>query len=246
MNLIALTSNAMGSGKSTVALMLERHHQYTPLAFAGPIKRVSEALFKAFGHCDADVYRFVYDDWKEREVAGLTISGIVAASGYSLITDTLLYQTGMTSEQVQQAGYLGDDIIPAFGMSYSSIYARVILFIDRHVPSDEPLTSRRWQQLFGTEFGREMIHPDIWVKIAMAKAATLDRVVIDDMRFPNEFEAVRAAGGRCFRVHRPGTEVTSQHASEGQLNGTQMPTIYNTSTLEYLRHQVAEVAATLA
>ena len=239
-SLIALTSTVMGSGKSTVARMLERHHGYTKMAFAAPFKRVSEALFQALGHDATDVYRFVYDDWKEKPVAGLTQQCV--REHIPLIARTLVEQTGASSLDVERYLEFGSDPLPVFDLSMVGLFFRIREFLTRHLPTDEPLTSRRWQQLFGTEFGREMIHPDIWVRITMARADTLPRVVIDDMRFPNEYEAVRAAGGVCYRVHRPGASVTSQHASEGQLDGVTMPVVYNTHDLEYLRHQVAGIA----
>lgn len=97
------------------------------------------------------------------------------------------------------------------------------------------MTARRLQQLLGTEFARHHIRDTIWVDIAIAHAKTLMTagysVVIDDMRFPNEYDAIIAAGGDCIRVVRPDATVTSAHASEGQLDGVHMPEIWNTGSL---------------
>lgn len=49
-------------------------------------------------------------------------------------------------------------------------------------------TSREFQQKLGTEFGRDMIDPNLWADATMRKADTFDNVVISDMRFPNEAE----------------------------------------------------------
>jgi hypothetical protein len=97
------------------------------------------------------------------------------------------------------------------------------------------MTPRRLMQLLGTEWGRLQIRDSIWVDIAITRANTLmsvgHSVVIDDMRFPNEYDAIIAAGGDCIRVVRPDATVTSAHASEGQLDGVHMPEIWNVGSL---------------
>lgn len=84
-------------------------------------------------------------------------------------------------------------------------------------------TPRYVMQTLGTEFGRDMIHRDLWTMAWSAGAsAALDRgapgVVVEDCRFPNEVEAVRALGGRVMRIVRPtGTLSLAPHPSEGQV-----------------------------
>lgn len=104
------------------------------------------------------------------------------------------------------------------------------------VPGD--VTSRRFQQLLGTEFGRECIHPNLWVEIAMHRARGLlaagKSVVIDDMRFPNELAGVVMAGGVALRVNRPSAAITSGHQSEGALDLVPMTEILNDRDLDHL------------
>ena len=76
----------------------------------------------------------------------------------------------------------------------------------------------------GTEWGRDCMGADTWVAAAMARAASHMRegrsVVLDDMRFINEAQAIRAAGGMLVRIIRPGrAPQAGQHASEGGLDG---------------------------
>ncbi len=59
-------------------------------------------------------------------------------------------------------------------------------------------------------------------------------VVIDDMRFPNEYEMVLQLGGCPVRVYREGTQPYSAHPSEGLLESYPMPTITNNGTVEQL------------
>lgn len=102
------------------------------------------------------------------------------------------------------------------------------------------LTSRRIMQTLGTEWGREHIRPDLWTHITReAVQRCIDLcvpVVIDDMRFLNEFETVHALGGVCYRIVRPdaGEPVSMGHASEGELDRVAMPEIWNTGSLDDL------------
>lgn len=74
-------------------------------------------------------------------------------------------------------------------------------------------------QTQGTEWGRTLIDKDLWVKIVVNNPNRPNFLVIDDVRFPNEFEAIKQAGGQVWRVWRPGVEPTSDHPSEGLLEG---------------------------
>ena len=68
------------------------------------------------------------------------------------------------------------------------------------------ITGRRLQRTLGVEWGRKAVHGDIWVLLAMLQAEAHLKagrsVVIDDLRFPNEYAAVLRAGGEAWRVVR--------------------------------------------
>lgn len=88
----------------------------------------------------------------------------------------------------------------------------------------EILTPRLLLQLLGTDCGRSIIHPNIWVN-SLFSEYTQDNVyhhafhkngidygnqtleypnwIITDMRFPNELEAVKKRNGITIRVNRP-------------------------------------------
>lgn len=80
-------------------------------------------------------------------------------------------------------------------------------------------------QHLGTAWGRDLMAPEFWVEAWQhAVVDALERgasgVVVEDCRFPNEAEAVRALGGRLIRVTRPGlAPIASDHPSEGQMLG---------------------------
>lgn len=129
------------------------------------------------------------------------------------------------------------------------------------------LTPRRALQELGTEYGRSM-HPDVWVRKALHIYSELKRtpcahyfpnigldydyggtnryqgVVVPDVRFQNEVEAVRAAGGVVWRVIRTGAGLkgaAGNHSSEASIDGSHCDRlIFNDGTLEDLRARVLE------
>lgn len=58
------------------------------------------------------------------------------------------------------------------------------------------ISPRKAYQLFGTEFGRDLLGENVWVDIAPTK-----KVVITDVRFPNEREWLRENGGVLVRIN---------------------------------------------
>lgn len=89
---------------------------------------------------------------------------------------------------------------------------------DRPDPGLWGHTPRHLMVTFGTEWGRNLIDPNMWVDITMRKVRlSLERreaVVVDDVRFESEATAIRKAGGKVILVQRPGVERRSDHVSE--------------------------------
>jgi hypothetical protein len=91
-------------------------------------------------------------------------------------------------------------------------------------------SARTMMQTLGTEWGRRMIHPDLWASVWKRHVATLDGpVVVDDLRFPNEAAAIREMGGIIWRVYRPGL-VTMDHASERSQKAISEDLLLNNAT----------------
>jgi len=76
---------------------------------------------------------------------------------------------------------------------------------------------RRLLQVFGTEVGRNMFGDDFWVDLAL-KSIDVKNAVITDVRFKNEADAIRLAGGQIWRVNRFGIGPVTNHASEIDLD----------------------------
>ena len=68
-------------------------------------------------------------------------------------------------------------------------------------------------QRLGTEGGRVHIAEDVWNRVVFEKPHG-PRLVIPDVRFPNEADAIHARGGMVVRVTRPGYEPINGHISE--------------------------------
>ena len=101
------------------------------------------------------------------------------------------------------------------------------LYLDKEAPIEQlpgKPTGRRLLQTLGTEWGRDCIASRLWVGVwekAYSRhrfAWPNDLVIVDDVRFPDEAEAVQAAGGELWMVMRPKQTIGRGHRSEGALD----------------------------
>lgn len=69
---------------------------------------------------------------------------------------------------------------------------------------DMPHLTPRWiLQYWGTEVCRKNFHDNIWINSVEHKLNNIsDNVVISDVRFPNEIQSIKDAGGMVIRTHR--------------------------------------------
>lgn len=68
------------------------------------------------------------------------------------------------------------------------------------------LSPRQMMQVIGTDFFRDQIHPEFWVHRAIHEMQAHpdgQGIVVTDIRFQNELDAVRSLGGKILRIHRP-------------------------------------------
>lgn len=79
------------------------------------------------------------------------------------------------------------------------------------------VTPRRAMQTLGTEWGRAL-DPEFWTKQWAAGLTPGADAVADDVRFPNEADAIRRLGGIVVRIdgiaRRPAPAAMAAHASE--------------------------------
>ena len=77
---------------------------------------------------------------------------------------------------------------------------------------EEPLdvlqgaSPRKAMQTLGQDWGRDMIHPDIWLDLwrsaVLSEFSLGHKVVVDDLRYLNEVQAVNELGGLVYHVRR--------------------------------------------
>jgi len=102
---------------------------------------------------------------------------------------------------------------------------------------------RRLMQVFGTEIGRKMFGENFWVDIALAGLNSNQRVVIADVRFPNEADAIKNLGGQVWRINRLGNSAVNNHSSEHAMDNYLFNhVIYNNETIEELSVDVFMLA----
>lgn len=118
-------------------------------------------------------------------------------------------------------------------------------FLEATADKNQPIpmlggkTFRQAATTLGTEWGRQLIHPDIWVN-AMAqrlRQSKADLVVIDDVRMQNEYDMLARWGAFFIRVVRDGQFASPQpeHASEVDWPTFRMTYVLEVQTNNYER-----------
>lgn len=152
------------------------------------------------------------------------MSKLIGLSGYARagkdsVADVLGFRRVSFADPMRKALYALNPIVRWYDLEYW----RVQDVIDKYgwdgykkSPFAEEL--RSLLQRFGTEVGREQFGANFWVDQAMRLVETYRfqdfDVVLTDVRFPNEAEAIRAAGGVVWRVRRPNVFPANDHVSE--------------------------------
>jgi len=120
---------------------------------------------------------------------------------------------------------------------------------ERPCPALAYRTPRLAMQLLGTEYGREGLDGDVWINhlVKRIEANSASRIVVDDVRFDNEAEAIitRLDGCNFVIVGKDGKRPRrdpGDHASEKGVNPNFLDaTLVNDFTFEGVSEQVREV-----
>jgi cytidylate kinase len=152
---------------------------------------------------------------------------IIGLSGYAqtgkdTVAQHLVEKYGYTriafADPIREALYALDPLIsdyPALpGVSLSWIVDKAGW---ESVKQESPMV-RKMLQRMGTEVGRELFGQNFWVDQAMKKASQSELVVIADVRFPNEYDAIINAGGQVWRINKLINQPVNGHASEVALD----------------------------
>lgn len=136
-----------------------------------------------------------------------------------------LLEMGMPASDIESyiEGSKKEEVIPALGVS-----------------------SRRILVSIGTDWGRNIISPTLWVDAAMNRIETLlaagERIVIDDVRFPNEAKMLRGKGAQLWRVVNPRVQPLGPIGFEGMLDDLDFDYVLHNSNGIASLHWVIEGA----
>jgi len=152
---------------------------------------------------------------------------------------------------------------------YSGYDKDLVAYDEQHLLEDWEdydlikLTPRKIMQLLGTDAGRHIIHPQIWVSSLMSGykdkgcygrdlhttqdndrwISKFPNWIITDTRFPNELKAVKDRSGITIMIRREETDhLSGDHASETALDNAEFDhVISNNGTIEDLIKVVKDI-----
>ncbi len=109
---------------------------------------------------------------------------------------------------------------------------------------------RQLMQLLGTEWGRQLVHPELWLLLAeqnIGNHLSIDQarysgVVVRDVRFDNEANWLRKRGGSVVHILRHNAPSVASHSSEsGLMIDDNDFVLRNEGSLDDLYAQVAQL-----
>lgn len=214
MNLVGI-SGKKNAGKDTVAQMLMYLYAYQIAGYTHPIT-VKD-----------------YRDWLINDHLS---ESTIEIKGYSdKLKDSVCSWIGCTREQLEDREFKEKPLGKEWW--YHLVDGELIPYKDYPTSSGDDnivkLTPRKLMQLLGTECGRKILHPNMWVNALFAdripQVFTKDnrmtekypKWIVTDVRFPNEAKAIRDRGGKLIRINRPKDPIEDgmdNHASEVSLD----------------------------
>jgi hypothetical protein len=113
---------------------------------------------------------------------------------------------------------------------------------EKGLPEFGGASPRRIMQTLGTEWGRELIHGDIWLTLAFKRLMEGGGrgMIVSDCRFENETAWIRRVGGLVVHIERAAAEAVRPHSSEaGVAVGAGDWVVANNGTLRELERELA-------
>jgi dephospho-CoA kinase len=134
----------------------------------------------------------------------------IAGSGKTLVSKHLVNKHRFT--RLRFAGPLKEMLKAGLGLTDEHIDGSLK---QEPLPELGGVTPRHLMQTLGTEWGRRLVHPELWTNRLRSLIEQHDDgvFVVDDVRFANEAACIRSVGGSLWRVVRPGLALGS-HISE--------------------------------
>ncbi len=126
-----------------------------------------------------------------------------------------------------------------FDMDFQELFDPAVkeLKMDKY-PFESP---RSIMQKVGTDLFRNQ-WADVWVKVWEREAKKHNYVVVTDLRFKNEYDAVKRLWGTVVRIERPGMDDSDEHRSETEMTSFKEDIlIKNDGDFETLDRRVLEI-----
>lgn len=169
-----------------------------------------------------------------------------ARSGKDTVREILERTYGF--EGYSFAGALKKAMCPLFGLDERYVLNEKNK--EKPIPCWDELTLRRAMQLLGTEAMRGTFGDDFWIRRLRRDVYGRRMVVISDVRFDNEAEAIRRWGGAIIEVRRDGAGLEAEagaHSSEQGVSPELVHlTLENNSTLAMLQINTEKAFTRLA
>ncbi len=166
-----------------------------------------------------------YNDFRLLKVSNELQSGYQIKKYADKLKDIVCLLIGCTREQLEDREFKEKELGEEWWVWESTIKGNYTIFPYTNQNMDSSywnlvkLTPRKLLQLLGTDCGRNIIHPNIWVNALFADykqdlyiktnhpiSENLDvkypNWIITDVRFPNEAQAIKDRGGIVIRVER--------------------------------------------
>ena len=180
----------------------------------------------------------------------MTVIGIsgVARAGKDSIANILVekygYERRAFADLMKKMAYAQDPLLE--GVRDQGTHITLAHWVDYHgwEKAKEHPEVRRTLQRLGTQVGRDLFGESFWIDQVTKDLTIESKVVFSDVRFPNEFEAIKGLGGQIWRVERPGIKAANDHVSEHALDGHRFDRIvYNSGEIRHLEEMVDRLMA---
>ena len=268
MSIISINGR-ISSGKDTVGKIIQ-YYIFCKTGYCGAKASIEDCIDYLNGKYSPENYVEQISNWQVKKFADKLkdIVCILIGCTREQLEDQDFKNTKLGEEWNTKFYYITDNQGGILEKHYSIEEAKEFLpYWDDSITVNYPpeieeveqiLTPRLLLQLLGTECGRDIIHPSIWVNALMSEYVNqlnwnnggkegFSNWIITDMRFPNEMEAVKERGGITIRVHRDlhnGNAHISPipHPSETALDDSEFDyEIINDGSIEDLIEKVKQI-----
>jgi len=243
MHIIGITGHA-GAGKDEVAGRFVNKHGYTQLSLADPLKRFGYNVFgfdpiQLWGPSSA---RNTFDPTFIE--CNIRSNGVDFSPGCKIGAVRRACDPGWADAASRLVSYGPEWVASLVDADKQDKALEVLYFwfasLGHHYPQ---LSPRIMLQSLGTEWGRQEVDEDIWINELISTATKVlqghdysreegisanktmvipNGVVVSDVRFKNELDAIHTAGGKLIRVCRESADKKAKklgiagHASEAE------------------------------